>query len=114
MLGLAHTLVVENRHDAAFLERYCVGFDRVRPYLLGATDGQPKDATWAAALTDIPADTIRSLARRMVAVRTMITVSWSVQRADHGKQSYWAAITLAALLARISHETSRKRRSPVA
>ncbi len=101
MLGLAHTLVVENRHDAAFLERYCVGFDRFRPYLLGETDGQPKDATWAAAITDIPAHTIRSLARRMAAVRTMLTVSWSVQRADHGEQPYWAAITLAALLGQI-------------
>ena len=101
MLGLAHTLVAENRHDAAFLQRYCVGFDRCQAYLLGETDGQPKDAVWAANITDIPADSIRHLARRMAAVRTMITVSWSVQRADHGEQPYWAAITLAALLGQI-------------
>jgi biotin/methionine sulfoxide reductase len=101
MLGLAHTLVVENLYDAAFVQRYCVGFERFRPYLLGEVDGQPKDAAWAAAITDIPADTIRALARRMAAVRTLITVSWSVQRADHGEQPYWAAITLAALLGQI-------------
>jgi biotin/methionine sulfoxide reductase len=101
MLGLAHTLAVENLYDQAFLERYCVGFDRFRAYLLGHTDGQPKDATWAAAITEIPAATIRSLARRMAAVRTMINVSWSVQRADHGEQPYWAAITLAAMLGQI-------------
>ncbi|MBI3326110.1 MAG: molybdopterin-dependent oxidoreductase, partial [Nitrospinae bacterium] len=101
MLGLAHTLVVEGLHDEAFLERYCVGFDKFRAYLLGQVDGQPKNATWAAAITDIPAETIRGLARRMAAVRTMLAVSWSVQRADHGEQPYWTAITLAAMLGQV-------------
>ena len=27
----------------------------------------------------------------------MISVSWSVQRAHHGEQTYWAAIALAAM-----------------
>lgn len=101
MLGLAHTLVSEGLHDEAFLARYCVGFEACRAYLLGHTDGQPKDAAWAAAITDIPAEAIKHLARRMAAVRTMINVSWSVQRADHGEQPYWAAMTLAALLGQI-------------
>jgi biotin/methionine sulfoxide reductase len=101
MLGLAHTLVSEGLHDKVFLECYCVGFETCRAYLLGHTDGQPKDAAWAATITNIPADTIRSLARRMAAVRTMINVSWSVQRADHGEQPYWAAMTLAAVLGQI-------------
>lgn len=101
MLGMAHTLVTEGLHDTAFLTRYCVGFDRFRDYLMGEADGQSKDAEWAAALTDIPAGTIRNLARRMAAQRTMISVSWSVQRADHGEQPYWAAISLAAMLGQI-------------
>jgi biotin/methionine sulfoxide reductase len=101
MLGLAHTLLVEGRHDEAFLARYCVGFERFRAYLLGHSDGQPKDAPWAAAITDIPAERIQRLARRMAAVRTMLTVSWSLQRADHGEQPYWAAMTLAAMLGQI-------------
>jgi anaerobic selenocysteine-containing dehydrogenase len=59
---------------------------RVLPYLTGAADGQPKDAAWAAAITGVPADTIRDLARQMAATRTMLTASWSLQRADHGEQ----------------------------
>jgi anaerobic selenocysteine-containing dehydrogenase len=82
MLGLAHTLVTENLHDTDFLTRYCVGFDPFKAYLLGESDGQPKDASWAAAITEIPAQTIRNLARRMATNRTMISVSWSIQRAD--------------------------------
>ncbi len=98
MLALAHTLYREGRHDEAFLDKYCVGFDRFLPYLLGATDGQPKDAGWAEALTDIPADAVRALARRMAATRTVIGVSWSLQRSEFGEQTYWMATVLAAML----------------
>lgn len=98
MLGLAHTLYTENLHDATFLGRYCVGFERVVPYLTGASDGQPKDADWAAALSEIPAGQIRSLARRMAAGRTLLGISWSLQRAEHGEQSYWMITLLAAML----------------
>src|SRR5215510_14133077 len=101
LLALTHTLVAEGLHDEAFLARCCTAFERVRPYLMGERDGQPKNADWAAAMTGIPADTIRSLARRMAATRTMVSASWSLQRADHGEQVYWAAILLAAALGQI-------------
>ena len=39
LLGLAHTLVEENRHDRDFLERYSVGFERFHAYLTGESDG---------------------------------------------------------------------------
>lgn len=101
MLALAHTVYTEDLHDAAFLERYCEGFDRFVPYLTGQSDGQPKDANWAAELSELPADTIRALARRMAAHRTVISASWSLTRADHGEQPFWMAITLAAMLGQI-------------
>ncbi|MEM7271024.1 MAG: molybdopterin-dependent oxidoreductase, partial [Pseudomonadota bacterium] len=69
MLALSHTLLAEDLHNRAFLDRYCVGFERVAAYLNGA-DGQPKDADWAAQLSEVPAETIRALARRMAAKRT--------------------------------------------
>jgi len=101
MLGLAHTLVAEGLHDAAFLERYTVGFDKFRRYLLGEADGQPKDADWAARICGIDAGTIRRLARRMAATRTFITCTWSLQRADHGEQPIWMTVVLAAILGQI-------------
>jgi len=101
LLALTHTLIAENLHDREFLARCCMGFDRVQAYLLGTTDGQPKDADWAAPLTGIAAETIRALARRMASRRTMISASWSLQRADHGEQPYWAVILLASCLGQI-------------
>ncbi len=101
LLALTHTLLTEGLHDQAFLTRHCVGFERVKPYLSGASDGQPKDAQWAAAITGIDAEAIRALARRMAATRTMVSASWSIQRADHGEQPYWAVILLAAALGQI-------------
>lgn len=101
MLGLAHTLHVEGLCDRKFLDRYTTGFDRFLPYLLGQTDGVPKTADWAAAISEIPAETLRDLARRMAAGRTMISVSWSLTRQDHGEQPFWAAITLAAMLGQV-------------
>ena len=101
MLGLAHTLFTENLHDQAFLGRYTVGFNRFAAYLTGATDGTPKSADWAAQITEIPADDIRNLARRMAASRTMISIAYALTRQDHGEQPYHAAIALAAMLGQI-------------
>ncbi len=101
MLALAHTLIAEGLHDREFLQRYCVGFDRFESYMLGANDGCPKTPEWAAALSEIPASTIRALARRMGAKRTLINVNYSLQRVEHGEQAPWLAVTLAAMLGQI-------------
>ncbi|SEJ00803.1 biotin/methionine sulfoxide reductase [Azotobacter beijerinckii] len=101
MLALAYVLVDEGLQDEAFLARYTVGFERFRDYLLGHSDGQPKDPHWASARTDIPAPRIVELARRMAASRTMINVAYALQRAVHGEQPFWMTVTLAALLGQI-------------
>ncbi|WP_299731876.1 molybdopterin guanine dinucleotide-containing S/N-oxide reductase [uncultured Tateyamaria sp.] len=101
MLGLAHTLYVERLHDAAFLAKFTVGFDRFLPYLLGQSDGTPKSAAWAAHICGLAEQRILSLARRMAGKRTMISVSWSLTRQDHGEQPVWMGIVLAAMLGQI-------------
>ncbi|MGH7320147.1 MAG: molybdopterin guanine dinucleotide-containing S/N-oxide reductase [Candidatus Rokuibacteriota bacterium] len=101
MLALAYTLVDEGLHDRAFLERCCVGFDRFQAYLRGGEDADPKTPEWADRLSGIPAGTIRSLARRMAAKRTLVNVNWSLQRVEHGEQAPWLAVTLAAMLGQI-------------
>ncbi|MDQ3549288.1 MAG: molybdopterin-dependent oxidoreductase, partial [Chloroflexota bacterium] len=80
---------------------YCVGFARLERYILGTDDGQPKRPEWAAALTEIPADDTRTLARRMAGKRVFITTAWSLQRAEFGEQPPWMAVALAAMLGQI-------------
>jgi len=101
LLGIAHTLYVENIYDKAFIERYTHGFDTFVPYLKGDNDGVEKTGEWAADISGLSADSIRQLARRMAGTRTMLSVSWSLTRQDHGEQAYWAAITVAAMLGQI-------------
>lgn len=101
MMGLAHTLLAEGLHDAAFLARYTTGFDRVAAYLTGRGDGVVKDADWASAISGVPADRIRTLAREMAAGRTMISCAAGLQRADYGEQPLWMTVTLAAMLGQI-------------
>lgn len=101
LLALAHTLLDEGLHDGNFISRYSTGFEKYAAYLTGETDGVTKSAEWAASISGLSADTIRDLARRMTAQRTMLSVSWSLTRQDHGEQPYWAAISLAVMLGQI-------------
>ena len=50
-----------------------------------------------AAICDVEASAIEALAAEMTARRTLVTVSWSLQRADHGEQPFWMGVALAAM-----------------
>ncbi|MBO0677003.1 molybdopterin-dependent oxidoreductase [Mycolicibacterium sp. S2-37] len=101
MLALAYVLATEGLADRDFLGRYCVGYDRFERYLLGADDGVAKSPQWAAAICGLPAAELVELARSMAASRTIVTVSWSLQRIRHGEQAPWMGLTLAAMLGQI-------------
>ncbi|QCK85662.1 Asp-tRNA(Asn)/Glu-tRNA(Gln) amidotransferase GatCAB subunit C [Phreatobacter aquaticus] len=101
MMGIVHTLVVEGLADRAFLDRYTEGWPVFERYLMGETDGQPKDAAWASGITGIAADEIVALARRLAGKRAVIVVSHSLQRAEHGEQPVWMGMVLAAALGQI-------------
>jgi biotin/methionine sulfoxide reductase len=101
MLGIAHTLMAEGLLDRVFLVRYCVGYAAFEDYLAGRTDGQPKDAAWAAAICDLPPEVIRGIARQAAGRRTLVTCAQSLQRAEHGEQPVWMGVVLAAMLGQI-------------
>ncbi len=101
MLALAHVLITNGLHDAAFLETHCVGFAALRAYILGQSDGLAKTWAWAHAITGLAAADIEALALRMAGSRTMVTMSWSIQRTRFGEQPIWMGIALAAILGQI-------------
>ncbi|QIV84994.1 molybdopterin guanine dinucleotide-containing S/N-oxide reductase [Mycolicibacterium frederiksbergense] len=101
MLALAHVLATEGLADRTFLDTYCVGYERFERYLLGTDDGVPKSPAWASTISGLAAEDLRALARRMAAGRTLVTISWSLQRIRHGEQAPWMGLTLAAMLGQI-------------
>ena len=101
MLGIAHTLVVENLHDRAFVADFCTGWPVFEDYLRGRSDGQAKDPAWAAAICGVPANEIAALARRLAGKRVLVVSSHSMQRSEHGEQPIWMAMVLAAMLGQI-------------
>lgn len=101
MLALAYVLATEGLADLDFLDTHCSGYQRFERYLLGRDDGVAKSPQWASTLSGLPAGELVDLARQMAASRTLVTVSWSLQRIRHGEQAPWMGLTLAAMLGQI-------------
>jgi len=100
-LGIAHVLITENLADKKFLADYTTGWEVFFDYVTGKSDGTPKTPEWAAEKSEIPADTIRDLARRFVKGRTLLVSGWTPQRQQHGEQFPWVFVTLAAMIGQI-------------
>lgn len=103
LIGLAGEIVAAGQADHDFLTRCCSGADKYLAYLKGETDGTPKTAEWASAITGLGAQQIRALAADMVRKRSFISISWSLQRAVHGEQPWWAGTALAAIAGQMGH-----------
>ena len=95
-------LLVENLADREFLERYTAGADvfecvcaRARP------TAWPRTPTGPVRAARSPPTTIRELGASHGGGRTLVTVTWSLQRIPHGEQPVWAGLALAALLGQI-------------
>ncbi len=101
MLALAHVLATEGLYDADFVASHCDGWAVFEDYLLGRGDGQPKSPAWAESLCGVPSQVLVELARSLPGKRVLVTVSHSLQRAEHGEQPVWMGAVLAAMLGQI-------------
>ena len=101
ILALSNVILSHGLENRAFLDRCTVGADRFIASVMGEIDGIPKTPEWAASICDVPADQIRALALVLVNSPSMITLSWSLQRQDHGEETIWAGLNLACLVGQI-------------
>jgi biotin/methionine sulfoxide reductase len=101
MLALCHELFVSGVADTAFLEKYCSGAEYFQNYVTGKIDGTAKSSDWAERITGIPSARIKALAHEARDNRTMVNCAWSLQRAQHGEQPFWALVALASVLGQI-------------
>lgn len=101
MLGMLHELVRTKKADTTFLTTHCAGWNELRDYILGKTDGVEKTPAWAARECGVPAERIVSLTHELQEHRTMIMMGWGIQRIQYGEQSHWMGFALAAALGQI-------------
>ena len=104
MLSLAYVLILSDKYDHRFIENYTNGFNDFKSYVLGKKNNQPCTPEWASNITSIPVETIKWLAEEITKNKTMISISWSLQRASAGEQPLWMGITLASMLGHIGTE----------
>ncbi len=101
ILALCYVLLKKNLYDKDFIKKYTVGSNSFFSYLLGKKDGIIKNEKWASKICKIEEVKITKLAESMVSKRTMISLSWSLTRQQHGEQPYWAGIALASMIGQI-------------
>ena len=110
MDAMAYVIVEQGLQDQDFLDRCCVGFDKAHmpagvdpsecylSYLTGEKDGIPKTPEWAAPITGVSAEAIRSLAIRYATAKPAALIQgFGAQRHAYGEQSARGGILLACM-----------------
>jgi anaerobic dimethyl sulfoxide reductase subunit A len=110
LIAMAFVIASEGLLDTAFLDRHVLGFDEAtlppgapagssyRSYLFGLSDGVRKTPEWAAAITGVPAATIRRLAIALATEKpSALQCGYAPGRTHQGEQFHRAAYALAAM-----------------
>lgn len=92
VLALLHTVVAEELSDPAFVAAHCDGFQQLSA---AVTPWRPERA---AALTGIPAETIRCLAREFATAEAAFCIGHTgVTQGPHATLAQWAILALNAI-----------------
>lgn len=110
MDAMAYVILSEHLQDQAFMDRYCIGFDRAHmppgaqdeetylDYVSGRRDGVPKTPEWAERITGVGRETIIRLAREYASSKPAALIQGlGPQRNGNGEQTVRSATMLACL-----------------
>jgi trimethylamine-N-oxide reductase (cytochrome c) len=62
-LAIIYTWIKEGTYDKEYVETHTIGFDKIKAYVMGEEDGEPKTPEWASPKCGVPEWTIKALAR---------------------------------------------------
>ena len=97
-VAMAYVMIKEKLHDQAFLDKYTVGFEKFRVYVLGQEDGVNKTPAWASEISGVPAETIERLAREYAGTKPAALMDCQgPARSAMGEQYNRCAATLSAM-----------------
>ena len=97
-VAMAYVMIKEELHDQAFLDKYTIGFDKFRDYVLGQEDGIDKTPSWASEISSVPAETITRLAREYAGTKPAALMDCQgPARSAMGEQYNRCASTLSAM-----------------
>ena len=114
--GIAHEWIANGQVNKEFLDKYTVGYDdetmpesakgqnkSYKDYIMGTGyDMVEKTPEWAAAITQVPAETIRQLAADLAAAKApFVCQGWGPQRHTNGEDTTRAICMLPILLGQI-------------
>ncbi|MFX1306823.1 MAG: molybdopterin-dependent oxidoreductase, partial [Promethearchaeota archaeon] len=102
LLAMSYVIITEDLHDEAFIEKYTVGFEKFKEYVMGKEDGIPKTPEWAEKITKIPERIITNLAREYAIIKPAALIAgWGPARTMFGEQYSRAANILCAITGNI-------------
>ncbi len=102
LIAMAYVIISEEKHNQAFIEKFTIGFDKYKDYVLGIHDGQPKTPEWAEKITKVPAKVITNLAREYAETKPAALIAgWGPARTMFGEQYSRAANVLCAITGNI-------------
>ena len=98
LIAMAYVMVKENLHDQTFLDRYTLGFEKYKDYLLGVEDGVVKNPSGPRRLRECPRPRSQALAREYATCKPAAFIAGIAPgRTAMGEQYHRAAMTLAAM-----------------
>lgn len=95
--AIAYVWLKEGTYDKDYVATHTVGFEDFKKHIMGEDDGIPRTPEWAAGICDVPAHTIRGLAKEWASKRTMLAAGARGGESSACRQAYgteWARLVV--------------------
>ena len=102
LMSMVYVMITENLYDKEFINKYTIGFDQFKDYILGKEDYIPKTPAWAGAVTGVSATIIRNLAIEYATTKPAALIDGMAPgRTAFGEQFHRSAYALTTMTANI-------------